>query len=1061
MTQNPKQIVTQNPKQIVTQFVKDPTYQKHEEEMLKFWDENEITYVNKNDDKKFEFIDGPPFCSSSNLHFGHILVGIIKSSVLNYKHMHGFTCANKLGYDVHGLPMETVMNAKLGVYTKQQVENYGIGNYNKECKKMVLECAQTWTPIYKRIARWADFENVYRTMDTKFMESSWWIFKQLWSKQLVYRSHKVLPYCIKCTTSLSNFEISSSYKNVRDMSVYVKFKLCDEETFLIAWTTTPWTLPSHYALCVNPNGLYVKFVKKGNQYITSKSFYEGITETTFISEFYGNTIVNKKYIPPFNFLKRNYSILNDEFVDISNETGIVHLAPSFGEDDYKVCIKNNIVTSNDIIETVDDNGNFTDIVHTYYGKNIFETNKKIIADLEMLGVVYDTKLYEHSYPHCPRSNNPLIYKTITCYFINVEKIKHNLIKNNNKVTWMPKNIGTNRFGNWLEEAKDWNISRQRYFGTPIPVWMSDDGSEMECIGSIEELMEKSGCEKLTDIHRENVDDIIIIKNGKKLKRIIDIFDCWYESGSMIYAQHHYPFENENMFDDREFLSDFVAEGLDQCRGWFYTLMVLSTALFDKPAFKNVVCTGLILAKDGKKISKSLGNYENPIDIINEYGADAVRLYLLNSCAVKAEPFMMSNNDIGKMKSKLIQYFNGVVYFVEYYIGFTEKQEFSEDFNLFNSNNIMDKWIMSRLGTLIINIEHNMDLFQIDKVISMILIFIEELTNWYIKFNRERISDYNSDALKTLFCVIYNFNIIIAPFVPFISEYVYQKIKKNDNIKSVHHCTYPSSDMFEINLEIEKDVEVLQKIVETVRYLRSLNNVTSTKPLNKITISCSDEIMKRIKIMDEYICNEINCLQIYYKNEKNDVNYVVEPNMKILGKMYRNKLKKIIEKLSMIDQNTLQDFYENKVLSLNINIDDEILTFDKNNIDVIIKNNEDKLTTICGDIIVTIDPSYNEEVNELYEMRLFVKEIQQIRKNNNLHPNDEICVYYDTNDDYKFTIKKHELLLKSKIKYDVLYMNHDINDNCEISEIIEINKKKIILKIKLIVNDKKLDNHRIT
>ena len=1089
---------------MIRQLKEDNTYSEHENDIMLFWEKEEIykkiCMINM-DGEKFDFIDGPPFCSSSNLHFGHILIGVIKSAVLNYKQMHNYNCSNKLGYDVHGLPMESVINKKLNVYTKQEVEKYGIGNYNRECKKMVNECSEAWTPIYNKIGRWADFNNVYKTMDVTFMESVWYVFKQLWEMDLIYRSCKIMPFCTKCTTSLSNFEISSSYKDISENSIYVKFKLKDyENIFFLAWTTTPWTIPSHISLCLNPENIYIKFHHKKNDeyYITSEEFCTREfknEEMTILEKKKGIEYSNYEYTPPYNFFNRKYKILVDDFVDIKNETGIVHLAPLFGEDDFNVCLKNKIINYSDIndIMSVDDNGCFTDLILDFRGKYIFDTNKEIILDLKNKNRLHKIKNYTHSYPHCPRSDNPLIYKAIDCYFVNVIKIKEDLIKNNKKVSWIPKNIGENRFHNWLCDARDWNISRQRYFGTPIPIWISEDGTEIECMGSIDELILKSNLEtKPTDIHREYIDNITIIKNGKILKRTTEIFDCWFESGSVLYAQHHYPFENnKNMMLDKEFLSDFVVEGMDQCRGWFYTMMILSTALFNKPAFKNVICTGLILAKDGRKISKKWNNYENPIDIINKYGADSVRLYLLNSVAVKAESFMFVNDDVEKIKFKLIQYYNVVKYFIEHLICFQQKKNIL-DIELYSSSqNIMDIWIISRLGTLLNYVEINMDNFYIDKVIPKLLIFIDELTNWYVRFNRDRISNGDTYSLSTLFFIIYNFTIIMAPFTPFITEMIYQHIKillnKNceDNLEenfeeifenkysyqkkmsSVHLCLYPNKKISNNN-NIEKTMGLLQIVINAVRNLRSTGKISAKIPLKKISVICkNNSILKDINTIDEYIYDEINCLQINYETcidnniNDDDIMYVILPNVKILGKKFRNDVNNIIKKLESIDQHTLKKFHCNEINELQLYYNDILLLFDKNDITTSMRCvNNNILTKIEkipseyidndiqeNDIVILIDTTHDKHVMELYKIRLLINEIQKFRKECGLHPWNKICIYYETDDILKNIIKIHYNILYNKIKYDI----KNIIENIKYmhTKIIKTSEINIILYIQII------------
>ena len=640
--------------------------QEIEKNILNLWKINETFEKSLQKTKKypiFTFYDGPPFATGLP-HYGHILAGTIKDIICRYATMKNNYVPRRAGWDAHGLPIEYEIEKKLGIKTKSQVIDYGIGNYNKECESIVMRCADQWKYTINRIGRWIDFDNDYKTMDTNFMESVWWVFKELWKKDLVYKGFKIMPYSNACNTPLSNFEAKSNYKDIHERSVIVTFPLVNENnTFFLVWTTTPWTLPSNIALCVNPNIIYVKLFDNINNkiYILAESLINSIFKNkknyNILEKMKGIELKNIKYIPIFNYFEylNTFKILIDDFVLDDSGTGIVHLAPAFGEDDFRVCIENNLITKDgtNLICPIDPNGSFTSKVKDFEGLKVKECDKEITDYLKSIGRLFKIINCVHSYPFCWRSDTPLIYKAVSCWFVNVEKIKDKIIENNKKINWIPGYVGEKRFHNWLKDTKDWCISRNRYWGTPLPIWVSDDMEEIVNIGSIDELSKLSGI-KLTNLHRHHLDKITIpSKMGKgKLKRVEEVFDCWFESGSMPYAQSHYPFENKDLFE-KNFPADFIAEGLDQTRGWFYTLMVLSTALFDKPAFKNVIVNGLVLAEDGKKMSKRLKNYPDPLNIVNKYGADALRMYLIDSPVVKAESLRFKESGVRTIANTVI------------------------------------------------------------------------------------------------------------------------------------------------------------------------------------------------------------------------------------------------------------------------------------------------------------------------------------------------------------------------------------------------------------------------
>eukprot|EP00047_Mylnosiga_fluctuans_P002880 m.226316 g.226316 ORF g.226316 m.226316 type:complete len:1277 (-) comp11410_c0_seq1:49-3879(-) len=779
----------------------DFSFPAAEEEILKFWEEIEAfkTSLKFSEGKpEYTFYDGPPFATGTP-HYGHILAGTIKDVMTRYAHQTGHHVERRFGWDCHGLPVEYEIDKALNIKGPQDVLAMGIDKYNGECRKIVMRYSQEWEDTVTRLGRWIDFKNDYKTMYPWFMESVWWVFKQMFEKGLVYRGFKVMPFSTALSTPLSNFEANQDMKNVQDPAVTVAFKSVDGDYSYLAWTTTPWTLPSNLALCVHPEVEYVRFRDntKNAEFVCAKPLLKGKgclykeddTTVEILAEFLGATLVGKKYTPLFPYFQSRadcFRIVSDTYVTTDTGTGIVHQAPGHGEDDFRVCLAHKIINNEDIPCPIDESGRFTEEVPEYKGMYIKDADKEIIKALKASGKMFHESTVFHAYPHCWRSSTPLIRKTVDSWFVRVEGLRERLMKNNQQTYWVPSAIKEGRFHNWLSEARDWAISRNRFWGTPIPLWISDDGQELVCVGSIEELQELSGRTDVTDLHREYVDPITIpSKQGKGLlKRVPQVFDCWFESGSMPYAQKHYPFENKDRFE-KGFPADFIAEGLDQTRGWFYTLLVIGTCLFDQPPWKNLVVNGLILAGDGQKMSKRLRNYPPPTDVLKENGADALRLYLVDSPAVRAESLRFNQKGVQDLtKDVFLPWLNAFRFFEQ---NAKRLQEAIGSPFLFDpsarceSANTFDRWILAYAQTLIKFFHEEMQAYRLYTVLPRLLKFIDNLTNWYIRFNRKRLKGQSGDddawnALWTLGEVLLSLSKLMAPVTPFFTEWVYQRLR---------------------------------------------------------------------------------------------------------------------------------------------------------------------------------------------------------------------------------------------------------------------------------------------
>jgi isoleucyl-tRNA synthetase len=875
------------------------SFPKLEEEVLKYWQDNHIfqkSIDSRSKDKEYVFYDGPPFATGLP-HYGHLLASTIKDVIPRYQTMKGHRVERRFGWDTHGLPIEYEVESSLSLSGKFDIENkFGVANFCEECRKTVLRYTGEWEKTVNRIGRWVDFKNDYKTMDLSFMESVWWVFKQLWDKNLIYQGKRVVPYSAKISTPLSNFEAGQNYKDVQDPSVTVKVELVNEPgTFILVWTTTPWTLPSNLAVCVNANIDYVKILDKATneKYILAQSrlaaYYKKPDEYEMLENKKGSALKEIKYKPLLIYFENHpnaFRVLNDDYVTTEDGTGVVHLAPAYGEDDYRVCLREKI----ELVDPINEEGIFTAAVPDLKGMWFKDADKVVLKLLKDNGKLVSQKTYQHSYPFCYRSDTPLMYKAIDAWYVSVEKIKDQMIKANDQIHWQPGHLKEGRFGNWLENAKDWNISRNRYWGTPLPIFKSADG-EFICVGSVAELEKLSG-QKVTDLHKHKIDGLELKQNGKTYKRIPEVLDCWFESGSMPYAQMHYPFENEQRFE-KNFPAEFIAEGLDQTRGWFYTLVVLGAALYNKPPFKNVVVNGLILAEDGKKMSKRLKNYPAPDKVLNTEGADALRFYLMNSPVVKAESLKFSEAGIQEIIKKIqLPLWNAYSFFLTY----ARIDNWQPSQMVQKKNNPLDKWILSELQILNKNLTSELDDYDLQKATEHYFDFIESLTNWYIRRSRRRFWKSQSDsdkneAYSTLYEVLTTFCLLMAPFMPFLSEAMYRNLTDKE---SVHLENWPEVKKNQIDEKLSQEFWVIRTVVSLGHQVRARAKIKVRQPLQKVIFALPQKF-QNVKIDQQVIAEELNVKEVVVVTKADEIAVLkVSPNGKLLGPKYGKDVQEILK-----------------------------------------------------------------------------------------------------------------------------------------------------------------------
>ncbi|TPX70658.1 isoleucine---tRNA ligase [Spizellomyces sp. 'palustris'] len=1061
-----------------------PSFPEEEERVLQFWKEIDAFQTSlklAEGRPRFSFYDGPPFATGLP-HYGHLLAGTIKDVVTRYAALTGHYVERRFGWDTHGLPVEHEIDKKLNITGPADVMAMGIDKYNAECRAIVMKYASEWESTVTRMGRWIDFKNDYKTLNLSFMESVWWVFKQLYDKDQVYRGFKIMPYSTGVTTPLSNFEANLNYKDVIDPAVVVSFPLLsDPSVAFLAWTTTPWTLPSNLALCVNPEFDYIKIKdhETGGVWILLEKrldiLYKDIKKAKFtvLEKVKGSALKGLEYQPLFDYFAERkgkaFKVMTDTYVTDDSGTGIVHCAPAFGEDDYRVCTEHGIVTGEgDLPNPVDATGKFTAEITDYAGVFIKDADKQIQKDLKGRGRLIRQSQISHSYPFCWRSDTPLIYKAVPGWFVRVSTINDKLIKNNDQTYWVPDFIKEKRFHNWLENARDWNVSRNRYWGTPIPLWASDDFEEVVVVGSVEELRALSGCEELTDIHRDKIDHITIpSKKGKgALKRISEVFDCWFESGSMPYAQQHYPFENKQKFD-ATFPADFIAEGVDQTRGWFYTLMVLSTHLFDKPPFKNVIVNGLVLASDGKKMSKRLKNYPDPNEVMHSYGADVLRLYLINSPAVRAENLRFREEGVKELVAKVfLPWYNAYRFFFaqlallkkEHNIDFV----YNPNMDLSGEQNVMDRWVLASTQTLIEFVRTEMAAYRLYTVTPRLLNLIDSLTNWYVRFNRKRLKGDNGpadavQALNVLFEVLFTLAKMMAAFTPFIVETMYQNLKtclppSKEDTRSIHFLPFPEVKKEYFNNDIERAVSRMQTVIELGRFIRDQKTLPMKTPLRELVIVNPDaQFHSDVKVLESYIIEELNIrtVTITAEEEKYGIKYKLIPDWKTLGGKLKKELPKVKNALASVSQEAIKQYVKTQQLEVGgivLGEGDLQVTryFDDN-------ANTSYHAHGTNEVLVILDTGLDQSLIDEGLAREIINRVQRLRKEAGLQPTDEVLYYYKLVEDPSDELAKvldgqREFLLKA-LKQPIEHLDQRKPDaNIIFEKDQEVSNSKFLLSL---------------
>ena len=999
----------------------DMNFVGREREVLKYWKDNDIfrkSISSKGEDKTYTFYDGPP-TANGKPHIGHVLTRVIKDMIPRYHAMKGCKVIRKAGWDTHGLPVELEVEKKLGLDGKEQIEKYGLEPFIDECKKSVWKYKGMWEEFSDIVGFWADMDDPYVTYDNNFIESEWWALKQIWEKGLLYKGHKIVPYCPRCGTPLSSHEVAQGYKDVKEKSAIAKFKVkgSDDEYFL-AWTTTPWTLPSNVALCVNPDETYVKIACDGVKYILAEALVESVIDSEYevIEKKLGSELEHMEYVPLFDFAKpdkKAYYVVCDGYVTLTDGTGIVHIAPAFGEDDARVGRKYDLP----FVQLVDGKGEMTKET-PWAGMFCKDADKEVFKALDEAGLLFAALPFEHSYPFCWRCNTPLIYYARDTWFIKMTDVRDNLIKNNNTVNWIPESIGKGRFGDWLENVQDWGISRNRYWGTPLNIWECECGHR-HSIGSIEELKSMSdNCPDDIELHRPYIDAVTIKcpKCGKQMKRVPEVIDCWFDSGAMPFAQWHYPFENKDIFEEN-FPADFISEAVDQTRGWFYSLIAISTLLFDRAPYKNVIVLGHVQDENGQKMSKSKGNAVDPMEALNEYGADAIRWYFYSNSAPWLPNRFHRDAVIEGQRKFMGTLWNTYAFFVLY----ANIDEFNpKNYTLdVDKLSVMDKWLLSKLNSMVKAVDENLAAYKIPETAKVLDSFVDELSNWYVRRSRNRfwLKDMPQDkinAYMTLYTALVTVAKAAAPMIPFMTDEIYMNLVcsvDSEAPKSVHLCDFPSYDEGLIDKELESKMEEAIKIVVLGRAARNNANIKNRQPIGKMYVKAADKLDE---MLTDVIKDELNIKNVEFCDDVSAfTSYSFKPQLKTLGRRFGKNINLVKEILSSVDGNAaMAELNASGKLTIEVNgvaeeLEKEDLLIESAQTDGYEANSD-------GGVTVVIETTLSKELLDEGMLREIISKVQTMRKDAGFEVMDHIALGISGNDKLKALAEENAEYVKGEV-----------------------------------------------
>ncbi|WP_077611654.1 isoleucine--tRNA ligase [Clostridium sp. Marseille-P2415] len=998
----------------------DLNFVAREKEVEKFWEDRDIfkkSMENRKEAETYTFYDGPP-TANGKPHIGHVLTRVIKDMIPRYRTMKGYDVPRKAGWDTHGLPVELEVEKMLGLDGKEQIEQYGLEPFIKYCKESVWKYKGMWEDFSKTVGFWADMDDPYVTYENDFIESEWWALKQIWEKSLLYKGFKIVPYCPRCGTPLSSHEVAQGYKDVKERSAIVRFKVKGEDAYILAWTTTPWTLPSNVALCVNPDETYVKVQNGDYTYYLAEALCEKVLEGdyTVLEKYVGKDLEYKEYEPLFDFVepkKKAHYVICDHYVTLTDGTGVVHNAPAFGEDDLRVCNKYGLP----FIQLVNAAGEMTKETK-WAGISCKKADPMILKDLEERGLLFSAPVFEHSYPHCWRCDTPLIYYARESWFIKMTAVKEDMIRNNNTINWIPESIGKGRFGDWLENIQDWGISRNRYWGTPLNVWECECGHQHP-IGSIEELKSMSrNCPDDIELHRPYIDAVTITcpECGKQMKRVPEVIDCWFDSGSMPFAQHHYPFENKELFE-QQFPANFISEAVDQTRGWFYSLLAISTLIFNKAPYKNVIVLGHVQDENGQKMSKSKGNAVDPFEALETYGADAIRWYFY----VNSAPWL-PNRFHGKAVMEGQRKFMGTLWNTyAFFVLYANIDEFDPTkYTLeYGKLPVMDKWLLSKLNTLVKDVDACLDGYQIPEAARSLQEFVDDMSNWYVRRSRERfwakgMEQDKINAYMTLYTALVTVSKAAAPFIPFMTEQIYQNMVCSVDKtapESIHLCDYPAANEAHIDKQLESDMDEVLKIVVMGRAARNTANLKNRQPIGQMFVKAPHALPV---FYQEIIEEELNVKKVVFTDDVRDfTSYSFKPQLKTVGPKYGKQLGSIKKALGEINGNEAMDTLNEKgALTFLFDGTEVVLTRE----DLLIDTAQIEGYVSEGDntITVVLDTNLTTELVEEGFVRELISKIQTMRKEAGFEVTDHILVSCRDNEKITDILKAHEEDVKGEV-----------------------------------------------